>query len=144
MSFDYFVIVYPWFFFQPFIFLSICVMITFPLLPITWIIVTSTRYHGGPTRTFQSRTRNYNLSITSLTLYHLSYRIPHLRELLTFFLRFCYRGISLLFHINRVRCEVFQVIFKRDGSLLPLSVEMVLIGNRRVSGICLFINSEAR
>ena len=39
-------------------------------------------------------------------------------------------------HMNGVRCEVFQVIYKRDCTLLSLSVEMVLSELRRVSVIC--------
>ena len=47
--------------------------------------------------------------------------------------------------MNGVQCEVFQVIYNRDCSLLSLSVEMVLSKLRRVSGICLvFPNMQNR
>ena len=42
------------------------------------------------------------------------------------------QGAVFLFHMNEVRCEVFQVIYKRDCSLQSLSVEMVLGKLRRL------------
>ena len=47
------------------------------------------------------------------------------------------QGAVFFYHTNGVRCEVVLVIYKRDCSLLPLSVEMVPSELKRVSRICL-------
>ena len=48
------------------------------------------------------------------------------------------QGAVFFCHMNGVPREVFQAKYKRDCSLLSLSVEMVLIELRRVSGDYLF------